>query len=400
MAKEEKVVEEIVEKVEETQPIIEETEKGDDLVPEVTVSEDGVPKVDFTNLVPKKEKDADTKQETTDVAADKQTESVQKVEEEIPQQQSSVQDEEPVVLEEITEEEVQERVEDLQDDIADAIEDQKETGIELPENIQKVVDFVNETGGSLEDYVRLNQDVDALNEDQLLVEYYQNTRPHLDTSEISFLIEDKFAIEEDIDDEREIKRKKLARKEELANAKNHLNNLKTKYYEEIKAGSRLLPEQQKAIDFFNRYNKDKELVEKQTQTFNNKTNQVFNDNFKGFEYKVGDKRFRFNVKNPNEVKESQSNINNFVKKFLNKKNEMEDAAGYHKSLFTAMNPDAIANHFYEQGKADAMKQSVANTKNISMDPRKTQNAAPKQGTTYRSVSADGKEFTWGFKKRK
>jgi hypothetical protein len=396
--KEEKVVEEVVEQVEETKPT-EDKQTGEDLVPEVTVSEDGVPKVDFTNLVPKKEKDADKKQETTDVASDKQAEPVQKVEEEVPQQQGSVQDEEPTVLEEITEEEVQEKVEDLAEEVEQALENE-DKGIELPENIQKVVDFVNETGGSLEDYVKLNTDIDALNEEQLLVEYYQNTRPHLDPSEINFLIEDKFSIDEDVEDEKQIKRKKLARKEELANAKNHLNSLKTKYYEEIKGGSRLTPEQQKAVDFFNRYNKDKEDVEKQTQTFNNKTNQVFNDNFKGFEYKVGDKRFRFNVKNPNEVKESQSNINNFVKKFLNKKNEMEDAAGYHKSLFTAMNPDAIANHFYEQGKADAMKQSIANTKNISMDPRKTQSAAPQQGTTYRSVSADGKEFTWGFKKRK
>lgn len=396
--KEEKVVEEVVEQVEETKPT-EDKQTGEDLVPEVTVSEDGVPKVDFTNLVPKKEKDADKKQETTDVASDKQAEPVQKVEEEVPQQQGSVQDEEPTVLEEITEEEVQEKVEDLAEEVEQALENE-DKGIELPENIQKVVDFVNETGGSLEDYVKLNTDIDALNEEQLLVEYYQNTRPHLDPSEINFLIEDKFSIDEDVEDEKQIKRKKLARKEELANAKNHLTGLKTKYYEEIKGGSRLTPEQQKAVDFFNRYNKDKEDVEKQTQTFNNKTNQVFNDNFKGFEYKVGDKRFRFNVKNPNEVKESQSNINNFVKKFLNKKNEMEDAAGYHKSLFTAMNPDAIANHFYEQGKADAMKQSIANTKNISMDPRKTQSAAPQQGTTYRSVSADGKEFTWGFKKRK
>ena len=396
--KEEKVVEEVVEQVEETKPT-EDKQTGEDLVPEVTVSEDGVPKVDFTNLVPKKEKDADKKQETTDVASDKQAEPVQKVEEEIPQQQSSVQDEEPIVLEEITEEEVQEKVEDLAEEVEQALENE-DKGIELPENIQKVVDFVNETGGSLEDYVKLNTDIDALNEEQLLVEYYQNTRPHLDPSEINFLIEDKFSIDEDVEDEKQIKRKKLARKEELANAKNHLNGLKTKYYEEIKGGSRLTPEQQKAVDFFNRYNKDKEDVEKQTQTFNNKTNQVFNDSFKGFEYKVGDKRFRFNVKNPNEIKESQSNINNFVKKFLNKKNEMEDAAGYHKSLFTAMNPDAIANHFYEQGKADAMKQSIATTKNISMDPRKTQSAAPQQGTTYRSVSADGKEFTWGFKKRK
>ena len=396
--KEEKVVEEVVEQVEETKPI-EDKQTGEDLVPEVTVSEDGVPKVDFTNLVPKKEKDADKKQETTDVASDKQAEPVQEVEEEVPQQQSSVQDEEPVVLEEVTEEEVQEKVEDLAEEVEQALENE-DKGIELPENIQKVVDFVNETGGSLEDYVKLNTDIDALNEEQLLVEYYQNTRPHLDPSEINFLIEDKFSIDEDVEDEKQIKRKKLARKEELANAKNHLSGLKTKYYEEIKGGSRLTSEQQKAVDFFNRYNKDKEDVEKQTQTFNNKTNQVFNDSFKGFEYKVGDKRFRFNVKNPNEVKESQSNINNFVKKFLNKKNEMEDAAGYHKSLFTAMNPDAIANHFYEQGKADAMKQSIATTKNISMDPRKTQSAAPQQGTTYKSVSADGKEFTWGFKKRK
>ena len=390
--------EEVVEQVEETKPT-EDKQTGEDLVPEVTVSEDGVPKVDFTNLVPKKEKDADKKQETTDVASDKQAEPVQEVEEEVPQQQSSVQDEEPVVLEEVTEEEVQEKVEDLAEEVEQALENE-DKGIELPENIQKVVDFVNETGGSLEDYVKLNTDIDALNEEQLLVEYYQNTRPHLDPSEINFLIEDKFSIDEDVEDEKQIKRKKLARKEELANAKNHLSGLKTKYYEEIKGGSRLTSEQQKAVDFFNRYNKDKEDVEKQTQTFNNKTNQVFNDSFKGFEYKVGDKRFRFNVKNPNEVKESQSNINNFVKKFLNKKNQMEDAAGYHKSLFTAMNPDAIASHFYEQGKADAMKQSIATTKNISMDPRKTQSAAPQQGTTYKSVSADGKEFTWGFKKRK
>ena len=178
------------------------------------------------------------------------------------------------------------------------------------------------------------------------------------------------------------------------------NSLKDKYYEEIKAGSRLAPEQKKAVDFFNRYNKNQEVAEKQTQTFNNKTNQVFNDEFKGFEYKVGDKRYRFNVKNPNEVKDTQGNINNFVKKFLNKNNEMEDAAGYHKSLFTAMNPDAIANHFYEQGKSDAMRQSISQTKNISMDPRKAQGEAPKSGTTYRAVDADGSSFKWGFKKNK
>ena len=302
MAKEEKqVVEEVVEVVEETKVPAEKTEKGD-LIPEVTVKEDGTHKIDFDKLVAKPEKGKVT-EEVKEVTPVEKTEV-----KDTPVVEEKAAPEQPVVLEEITEEEVQEKVEDLQEDIVEAIEEQKQTGIELPDNIQKVVDFVNETGGSLEDYVKLNQDVDALNEEQLLVEYYQNTRPHLDPSEINFLIEDKFAIEEDVEDERDIKRKKLARKEELANAKNHLNGLKTKYYEEIKAGSRLLPEQQKAVDFFNRYNKDKEVAEKQTQTFNNKTNQVFNDDFKGFEYKVGDKRDRFNVKNPNEVKNTQGNI--------------------------------------------------------------------------------------------
>jgi hypothetical protein len=382
MAKEEKVVEQAVEEI---NPQVEETVEGD-LVPEVTVKEDGTHKIDFDKLVAKPIKGEVAKKDVKE----------EKVEEAVAEEPVN---EEPVVLEEVTQEVVQEKVEELEEQIEQAVVEEA-VGIDLPDNIKKVVDFVNETGGSLEDYVRLNQDVDALNEEQLLVEYYQNTRPHLDPSEINFLIEDKFAIEEDMEDERDIKRKKLARKEELANAKNHLNGLKTKYYEEIKAGSRLAPEQQKAVDFFNRYNKDKEVAEKQTQTFNNKTNQVFNDDFKGFEYKVGDKRYRFNVKNPNEVKDSQSNINNFVKKFLNKNNEMQDATGYHKSLFTAMNPDAIANHFYEQGKADAMKQSIAATKNISMDPRKGQSAAPQQGTTYRSVDADGQSVKWGFKKRK
>ena len=385
MAKKENVVEEVVELVEETNAPTDKTEQGD-LVPEVTVKEDGTHKIDFDKLVAKPEKGDVAKKEVKEEV--KVEEPVAAVEEIVP--------EEPSVLEEITEEKIVEKAEE----IAEAVVEAQETGRDLPENIQKVVDFMDETGGSLEDYVKLNTDVEALNEEQLLMEYYQNTKPHLDVSEINFLLEDKFSYEDEVDEERDIKRKKLAKKEELANAKIHLNGLKTKYYEEIKAGSKLAPEQKKAVDFFNRYNKNQEVAEKQTKTFNNKTNQVFNDDFKGFEYNVGDKRYRFNVKNPNEIKDKQGNINNFVKKFLDKNNEMEDAAGYHKSLFTAMNPDAIANHFYEQGKSDAMRQSIASTKNISMDPRKAQGAAPKSGTTYKSVDSDGSTVNWGFKKRK
>lgn len=386
MAKKENVVEEVVELVEETNAPTEKTEQGD-LVPEVTVKEDGTHKIDFDKLVAKPEKGKVVKEEVKEEV---------KVEEPVTVVEEEVVPKEPTVLEEITEEKIVEKAEE----IAEAVVEAQETGIDLPENIQKVVDFMDETGGSLEDYVKLNTDIEALNEEQLLMEYYQNTKPHLDVSEINFLLEDKFSYEDEVDEERDIKRKKLAKKEELANAKNHLNGLKSKYYEEIKAGSRLAPEQKKAVDFFNRYNKNQEVADKQTKTFNNKTNQVFNDDFKGFEYNVGDKRYRFNVKNPNEIKDKQGNINNFVKKFLDKNNEMEDAAGYHKSLFTAMNPDAIANHFYEQGKSDAMRQSIASTKNISMDPRKAQGAAPKSGTTYKSVDSDGSTVNWGFKKRK
>tara|TARA_B100001939_G_scaffold11877_1_gene10323 strand:- start:989 stop:2185 length:1197 start_codon:yes stop_codon:yes gene_type:complete len=280
--------------------------------------------------------------------------------------------EQPVV-EEITEEEVKEQVEELAEQAQEAVAEAQETGKALPENIQKLVDFMNETGGSLEDYVKLNQDYSQLDNLSLLREYYKQTKPHLNSEEIDFMMEDYFSFDEDLDDDRDIKRKKLALKEQVAQAKSHLESAKTKYYDEIQYGNKLTKEQQKAIDFFNRYNKEskeqQQVAEKQTRTFLNKTNQLFNKDFKGFEYNVGDKKFRFNVKDTSSVKETQSDINNFVKKFLNKNNEMEDTKGYHKGLFTAMNADAIAKHFYEQGKADALKDSIAKSKNVSMDPR-------------------------------
>tara|TARA_Y100001972_G_scaffold26016_1_gene31752 strand:- start:1545 stop:2165 length:621 start_codon:yes stop_codon:yes gene_type:complete len=201
-----------------------------------------------------------------------------------------------------------------------------------------------------------------------------------------------------------LKRKKLALKEQVANAKSHLDGQKSKYYEDIKAGSKLTTEQQKAIDFFNRYNKEseetKKVAEAQKSNFLNKTNNVFNDKFKGFEYSVGDKKYRFNVKNANEVKEAQSDINNFVKKFLNKNNEMSDAKGYHKSLFTAMNADAIAQHFYEQGKADAIKNSVAKSKNINMNPRQSHGEIKGAGLKFKVLGSNSSDFKFKIKNNK
>jgi len=365
---------------------VEETPTNEDKSP--MSYEDGVIKVDLAELNKTKE-DAVQEQEANAVDANKPAEASEEVVEEVPQQQEPVQAEQPV-LEEITEEEVAEQAEELEDQVEQALIE-ADAGIELPENIQKAVDFMNDTGGSLEDYVKLNTDYSALNETQLLREYYENTRPHLDKEEIDFLMEDNFTYDEELDEERDILKKKIARKEELAKAKNHLDGLKSKYYEDIKAGSKLNPEQQKAVEFFNRYNKEQEettkLAENQKNAFLNQTNKVFNNDFKGFDYQVGDKKYRFNVKNAEEVKTNQSDINNFVKKFLNEKNEMSDASGYHKSLFTAMNPDAVAKHFYEQGKADAIKDSMAKTKNINMDPRGVhENTTAPNGWTVRSVN--------------
>ena len=270
-------------------------------------------------------------------------------------------------------EEVEVDLQETKEEVRENPIEQKSTEKPLPENIEKLIKFMDETGGSLEDYIRLNKDYSEMDNHTLLKEYYQQTKPHLNSEEIDFMMEDYFSYDEEIDEERDIKRKKLALKEQVAQAKQHLDGAKSKYYEDIKMGSKLTGEQQKAIDFFNRYNKESEEQQKkadsQQRTFLNKTDQVFNDKFKGFEYNVGEKRFRFNIKNTKDVKETQSDVNNFVKKFLNKNHELEDAKGYHKALYTAMNSDAIANHFYEQGKADALKNSVAKSKNINMDPR-------------------------------
>jgi len=319
--------------------------------------------------------------------------------------QAESETQESPVLEEITDEEPNEALKELVDEVEEAVEEAAVTGQPLPENIQKLVDFMNDTGGTLEDYVNLNRDYSGLDNLTLLREYYKQTKPHLNAEEIDFMMEDQFSFDEEIDEDRDIKRKKLALKEQVAQAKNHLESVKSNYYDEIKNGSKLTKEQQKAIDFFNRYNKEseesKKVAEKRLSTFKQKTDNLFNDKFKGFEYNVGDKKYRFNVKNKESVKETQSDINNFIKKFLNEDNTISDAKGYHKSLYTAMNPDAIAQHFYEQGKADALKDSVAKSKNVSMNPRQEHGREIEAGgVKVRVVGENSSDFKFKINKRK
>jgi len=324
------------------------------------------------------------------------------------QEQKEVQPEaetqEETVLEEITEDSTEEEVAEVEEKVEEAIAEAEATGKPLPESIQKLVDFMEETGGDLNDYVKLNQDYSELDDESLLREYYKQTKPHLNNEEINFLMEDSFSYDEEVDEDRDIRRKKLALKEQVASAKAHLDGQKSKYYEEIKAGSKLTKEQQKAIDFFNRYNKESEEQQKTLEAtksnFLKKTDQVFNDKFKGFDYNVGDKKYRFNVKDMDKVKSSQDDISKFVGKFLDENNQMSDAKGYHKSLFTAMNADAVAKHFYEQGKADAMKNSVAKAKNVSMDPRQSHGEIKAGGLKFRVLGDDSSDFKFKINNKK
>jgi len=357
----------------------------------VSQGDDGTIKVDFSAVPQEAPAEETVEQPVEKAPVEEPVVEKTPVQEKTPVEEPTKAAAEEPVLQEITDEEVAEVTDELQEEVAEAIAESAVTGVELPENIQKVVDFMSETGGSLEDYVRLNTDYSSLNEDQLLREYYETKYSAYDREDIDFLLADKFSYDEDLDDEREVRLKKLERKQALAEAKNHLDGLKSKYYDEIKMGSKLNPEQQKAVEFFNRYNKESEeaakIAERQTSRFKQESEKVFSDKFEGFDYSVGDKKYRFKVKDTGQVKETQGDINNFIKKFLNEKGEMQDAKGYHKSLFTAMNADQVAQHFYEQGKADAVKDSMARTKNVDMNPRGAHEKVTTQnGWTIRAVN--------------
>ena len=363
----------------------------------VKVSDDqGVYKVNLNQPV----QDAVQEQSTDEVPVQDEPEASQEMGQEVRSSEESTEQEE--VLELIKEDNYAELQQEEQETNDEKVSEEKlvqekqevvQQTIDLPENIQKVVDFMNETGGSLEDYVRLNTDYSSVDEKTLLKEYYKQTKSHLDNDEIDFLIDDNFSFDEDIDDERDIRRKKLAYKEEIAKAKGFLNELKGKYYDEVKLTSRLAPDQKEAIEFYNKYKQEQnELTaqqQKASEHFVKQTEQVFNEEFKGFDFKVGENKYRFKVNDVQQTKEAQSDIVQAFKMFLGDDNMLKDPQGYHKALFAARNADKIANHFYEQGRADAVRQLEAESKNINMDPRKTQSGfVDAGGVKVRAVTGD------------
>ena len=272
--------------------------------------------------------------------------------------------EQEVVIQEITEEEVKPVVEETEDKVK----------VNLPEGVDKLVKFIDETGGDLQDYVRLNADYSTVDDKALLKEYYKKTKPHLDDEEIDFVMEENFHYDEDLDDERDIKLKKLAQKEEVSKARSFLDDLKDKYYEEIKSRPTQSNEQRKAMDFFNRYKEGEQQAEESRSLFKSKTKDFFQNDFKGFDFNLGEKKFRYGVSNPDSIADNQSSINNILGKFLDDKGNVKQFDEYHKAMYAAQNVDKIASHFYEQGKADAIKDVSVKSKNITGEaPRQTSN---------------------------
>jgi hypothetical protein len=387
------------------EPAVIET-KDDDT--NITTDEDGTIKIDLRKQ-PKTKKDAVQEQGADEIPVRNESGTSDGIQEQNDEKangtiagESNTSDNEMPIVELVQDEEAVEKDPSLADKIKDIPNKLKEgaedvnnnqEASELPENINKLVEFMKETGGTLEDYINLNKNYDDMESMSLLREYYRQSKPHLSEDEISFLIEDSFSYDEEIEEERDIKRKQLALKESIAEAKSNLTSLKSKYYDDLKLSSKLTPEQKEAVEFYNTYKQEQsqsqQLAQQQRSIFQEKTNELFSENFKGFEYKVNDQKYRFNVKDVNNVKDSQADINSLVSRFVNENNEISDAAGYHKALFTAMNSDSIANHFYEQGKADAIKNQIAKSKNVDMDPRGTHEAVTTDsGFKIRAISGD------------
>jgi len=280
---------------------------------------------------------------------------------------------EEVKAENIIEETVEEKV--IQEEVETKPTEVDATPtLNVPENLESLVKFMNETGGTVEDYVNLNKDYSKVPDDRLLRDYYKKTKPHLDQEEIDFLLEDNFSWDEEQDEERAIKKKKLAYKEEIAKAKKFLESSKNDYYKELKLSSNKnnLPENyEEAMSFLDTYKKSQERQQSLHGTFKKKTVEFFKGDFEGFNFNLGEQSFRYKLNNPSETASRQSDLKSIFKKFLNEDGSVKDYSGYHKAVYAASNADNLAKHFYEQGKADATKDIIAKSKNINDNKPRT-----------------------------
>tara|TARA_R100001463_G_scaffold3222_8_gene13263 strand:- start:1093 stop:2241 length:1149 start_codon:yes stop_codon:yes gene_type:complete len=346
--------------------------------PRKMINEKSVNKIDLT----KDKKDAVQEQSTVNVDENKQTETLEKVEERAPESKP----EKPVEAEKEVTIIKEKAVKKLESEVKEAIRDEKLIGKKLPDNIDKLVNFMEETGGTVEDYVTLNKDYSKYDDKLLVREFYKKTRPHLNDDEVTFLMEDNFTYDEDADEERFVRKQKLAYKEEVAKAKNFLEQMKSKYYDEIKLRPSVTNEQKKANEFFQRYNKEQQQITQAREEFVKSTEDFFHNKFEGFNFEVGDQRFKYQVSNPTEMTNAQSDVSKIIQKFSDKQGNITDLSGYHKALYAARNADRLAEHFYEQGKADATRDIIAKSKNINNDPKPIATETMSNGWKVKAVS--------------
>ena len=357
----------------------------------------------------KKKNEPVQEQSTDEVSVRDESDAGKEVSEENKEEQAEkpaeeAKEKEEVILEEVSQEQLAEEEKQQENLVVEepTPEVKQEPQVVVPENLQDLVKFMEDTGGSLQDYARLNADYSDIDDSALLMEYYKNTKPHLNMEEINFLIEDNFQFDEELDEPRDIKKKKLAFKEEIVKARKHLTGLKDQYYKEVKLGSKLTSEQKEAVDFYDTYKQEQatnsEKQKLQFDHFQKSTDNVFNNNFKGFDFNVGDKTYRYNVNNVQDVKKYQSDIFNFVGEFLDNNSMIQDAKGYHKALYAGKNIDRIVKHFYDQGKADAIKETSISAKNIDMSPRTVKSAVSPSGAKFKVLGDDSSSLRFKIRK--
>jgi hypothetical protein len=264
----------------------------------------------------------------------------------------------------------------------------------LPEDVNAFLKFKKDTGRGLEDFYRVNQDFSKVNPERLLADYMRETNPDFDDEDIAFEYESKFAYDEEMDDEKEIKRKKLALKKELGKASKYFEEQKEKYKAplESRMEATIPAEDREALESYKQYISQSTAMQqdqaKKSEYFMNKTSELFSDEFKGFDFKVGDKEVSYKPGTPEQLKAQQTDISKFFTNFVDENGYIKDAKQYHKTIAAAMNPDAMAKFFYDMGKADAIDDSVRQSKNIDMSVRNAPQNIDKGGFKVTALDSD------------
>lgn len=274
----------------------------------------------------------------------------------------------------------------------DELVSEREESEPLPEDVAAYLKYKKETGRGFEDFLKLNKDYNSMDPDRLLRDYLAITQESLDEEDINTLMEE-YSYDEDIDDDSRIKRVKIARKKAIAEAKNFFNSQKEKYKLPLESsGSGLSEEEKEQYEAYRQYTQQAKTLEEENERkrkwFEQKSDDVFSKDFKGFEFSIDDKKIVFSPGSASEIKKAQSTPMNFINKFLDENGLIKDAAGYHKALAVAMNPEKFAKFFYEQGQADATDNELRKIKNINMTERRAPEVVSKGGFQVKAVAPD------------